>query len=125
MQPLPDPVAEGNRIAEAATERGLPLRLLGGVAVAILCPSSRRPPLERVYGDIDFAITGSAREGVLALMGELGYAGDREFNMLHGHRRLYFWDEQNQLQVDAFVNEANLCHRVELKTRLGAMPLTL
>ena len=45
--------------------------------------------------------------------------------MLHGHRRLYFWDEQNQRQVDAFVNEANLCHRVELKTRLEAMPLTL
>jgi len=125
VQPLPDPVVEGNRIAEAASERGLPLRLLGGVAVAILCPSSSRPPLKRGYGDIDFAIAGSAKQGVLELMGELGYAGDREFNMLHGHRRLYFWDEQNQRQVDVFVNEANLCHRVELKTRLGVMPLTL
>lgn len=125
MQTLPDPVAEGNRIAAAAAGRGFPLRLLGGVAVAVLCPSSRRPPLERAYGDIDFATTGASREGVLALMEELGYQGDREFNVLHGHRRLYFWDEQNQRQVDGFVNEANLCHRVELKSRIEVMPLTL
>jgi hypothetical protein len=55
----------------------------------------------------------------------LGYSGDREFNMLHGHRRLYFWDERNQRQVDVFVDEANLCHRIDLKRRLEAVPLTL
>jgi hypothetical protein len=125
VQTLPDPVAEGNRIAAAGAGRGLSLRLLGGVAVAVLCPSSGRPPLQRTYGDIDFATAGSSRKGVIALMEELGYEGDREFNMLHGHRRLYFWDEQNQRQVDVFVDEANLCHRVELKSRIEVMPLTL
>jgi hypothetical protein len=55
----------------------------------------------------------------------LGYTGDKEFNMLHGHRRLYFWDEHNQRQVDVFVDEANLCHRIDLKRRLEAVPLTL
>lgn len=123
--PLADPVAEGRRIAEAAAERGLPLRLLGGVAIALLCPSGRRPPLQRTYGDIDFATTGSAKEGVVELMGSLGYAADREFNTLHGHRRLYFHDEANQRHVDAFVNEANLCHRIDFKSRLEAVPLTL
>jgi hypothetical protein len=125
VQPYSDPVAEGKRIVEVAAERGLPLRLLGGVATAILCPSSRRPPLRRSYGDIDFATTGSSREGVLALMEELGYAGDREFNMLHGHRRLYLWDEHNERQVDIFVDEANLCHRIELRKRIDLVPLTL
>ncbi len=125
MEPLSDPVAEGRRIAEAAEGRGLPLRILGGVAVAILCPSSRRPPLKREYADIDFATTGSAKKGVQELMEALGYAGDREFNMLHGHRRLYFWDEINQRQVDVFVDEANLCHRIDLKKRVEAVPLTL
>jgi hypothetical protein len=125
VQPLPDPVAEGKRIVGAAAERGLSLRLLGGVAIAILCPSSRQPPLERPYGDIDFATTDFSKEGVLTLMEELGYAGDREFNTLHGHRRLYFWDERNRRQVDVFVNEARLCHRVELKKRIEVAPLTL
>ena len=124
-QPLPDPVAEATRIGEAAAERGLPLRVLGGVAVALLCPSSRRPPLQREYADIDLATTGSARDGVVDLMGSLGYAGDREFNILHGHRRLFFWDEHNERQVDVFVDEANLCHRIDLKRRIETAPLTV
>lgn len=123
--PLADPVAEGQRIAEDAAARGLPLRLLGGVAIAILCPSSQEPPLRRTYGDIDFATTGSAKKAVVELMTSLGYVPDQEFNTLHGHRRLYFWDESNRRQVDAFVDEANLCHRVNLKSRLEVVPLTL
>ena len=125
MDPLSDPVAEGARIAEAAAERGLPLRLLGGVAVAALCPSSRCPPLQREYADVDFATNGAARGEVSELMEALSYAPDREFNTLHGQRRLYFWDETNQRQVDVFVDEANLCHRIDLRSRLEVVPLTL
>lgn len=124
-QPLSDPVAEARRVGEAAAGRGLSLRVLGGVAVAILCPSARRPPLRREYADIDFATTGSAKDGVVELMESLGYAGDREFNMLHGHRRLFFWDEANGRQVDVFVDEANLCHRIDLRRRIDAVPLTV
>jgi hypothetical protein len=124
-EPLADPLAEGRRIAEAATGRGHPLRVLGGVAVAILCPSARRPPLTREYADIDLATTGSARSDVVGLMEELGYRGDKEFNTLHGHRRLYFSDEWNERHVDVFVDEANLCHRIDIKHRLEAVPLTL
>ncbi|MGN6556476.1 MAG: nucleotidyltransferase family protein [Solirubrobacterales bacterium] len=123
--PLADPVAEGQRVAEAAAQAGFPLRLLGGVAVAILCPSSRQPPLARQYGDIDFATTGAARDKVAQLMESLGYKSDKEFNMLHGHRRLTFWDDRNERQLDIFVNEANLCHRINLKMRLEVVPLTL
>lgn len=124
-EPLSDPVAEGRRIAEAAAARDIPVRVLGGVAVAMLCPSSRRPPLKRQYADIDLVTIGSAREDVVEMMGVLGYAGDREFNMLHGHRRLYFWDEENHRQVDVFVDEANLCHRIDLRKRIEAVPLTV
>lgn len=124
-EPFADPVAEGSRIATTAFERGIPLRVLGGVAVAILCPSSQRPPLSREYGDIDFASIGSAREQVKGLMEALGYEEDREFNTLHGHRRLYFWDPRNSRQVDVFVDEANLCHRIKLRDRIETVPLTL
>jgi hypothetical protein len=123
--PLGDPVAEGRRIVEAAAERDLAIRALGGVAVAILCPSAHRAPLMRRYGDIDLATTGGVKNEVVRLIESLGYTGDSEFNMLHGHRRLYFWDERNQRQIDVFMDEANLCHRVDLKARLEAVPLTL
>lgn len=125
MEPLADPVAEGRRIAEAAAERGTPLRVLGGVAIALTCPSAHRPPLAREYADIDLTSVGSAKKGVVHLLESLGYTGDKEFNLLHGHRRLYFWDESNERQVDVFVDEANLCHRVDLKRRIDKVPLTL
>jgi hypothetical protein len=125
VEPFADPVAEGTRIAEAAAERGVPLRLAGGVAVAILCPSSWQPPLRRPHGDIDLATRSSARRDVVALLESLGYKPDREFNTLHGHRRLYFFDGGNQRQVDVFVDEANLCHRIDLGSRLDLAPLTL
>lgn len=124
-EPLADAVAEGRRIVETAAERETPLRALGGVAVAMVCPSSRRPPLAREYADIDFATTGAAKDRAVNLLESLGYRGDKEFNALHGHRRLYFWDERNQRQVDVFVDEANLCHRINLKSRLEVVPLTL
>jgi hypothetical protein len=125
VKPVTDPVAEGRRIVEAAAEQRLPLRALGGVAVAMSCPSAGRPPLARKYADIDLATTKSAKEQVIGLLEALGYTGDKEFNMLHGHRRLYFWDERAQRQVDVFVDEANLCHRIELKHRLEEVPRTL
>lgn len=125
LETLADPVAEGRRIVETAAERGVTLRVLGGVAIALLCPSSRRPPLARAYADIDLATTRAAKDRVVSLLESLGYTGDREFNMLHGHRRLYFWDDHAQRQVDVFVDEANLCHRIDLKQRVGAVPLTL
>ena len=125
MEPLADPVAEGLRIAEAAAGRAVSLRLVGGVAVAVNCPSARRPPLRRPYADIDLATRGSAKGGVVTLLESLGYVPDREFNTLHGQRRLYFFDELNQRQVDVFVDEANLCHRIDFGDRLEAAPLTL
>lgn len=125
MKTLADPVAEGRRVVETAAEREVPLRALGGVAVAMLCPSSLQPPLSRSYADIDLATTRSAKDRVVGLLESLGYEGDREFNMLHGHRRLLFWDQDAERQLDVFVDEANLCHRIELGPRLEAVPLTL
>jgi hypothetical protein len=125
LELLADPVAEGRRIAEEAAGRGVPLRLLGGVAVALLCPSSRRPPLQRAYADIDLATRGSAKKAVSSLFESLGYESNREFNTLHGHRRLLFWDPEHERQVDVFVDEANLCHRIDFRKRLETVPQTL
>jgi hypothetical protein len=125
LEPLADPIAEGSRIAEAAAGRDVPMRLLGGVAVALACPSSRQPPLRRQYGDIDFATSSVAKEEVSRLLVELGYVPDREFNILHGHRRLYFADPLNQRQVDVFVDGASLCHQINFRPRLETVPLTL
>lgn len=125
MAPLADPVDEGRRIAEAAVEEDVSLRLLGGVAVALRCPSSRLPALRREYADIDLATSSAAREETVKLIEGLGYEPDREFNAIHGHRRLYFQDPSNDRHLDVFVDEADLCHRIALRGRIQVAPLTL
>jgi hypothetical protein len=101
------------------------LRLAGGVAVALSCPSAARAPLQRRYADVDLVTVGSARDPVTELMTALGYAEDREFNTLHGHRRLYFWDAGNERQADVFVDEARLCHTIDFRGRVELVPTTL
>ena len=53
--PHADPVTEGARIAQAAEDAELELRVVGGVAVALRCASSASPPLSRTYKDVDVA----------------------------------------------------------------------
>ena len=91
------------------------------------CPSAAAPPLARVYKDIDVVTVGSGRDATAALLEALGYEGDREFNALHGSRRLFFWDPVNERQLDVFVDEAQLCHRIDFRPRLelGGSTLTL
>lgn len=101
------------------------MRLAGGVAVALRCPSAELAPLRRHYADVDLVTVGSARDAVVELMTALGYAGDREFNTLHGHRRLYFWDAGNERGADVFVDEANLCHTIDFRSRIALAPATL
>jgi hypothetical protein len=123
--PLADPVAEASRIVTSAAAQEVPLRVLGGVAVALCCPSSRAAPLRREYADIDLATRRGAKDAVVDLMRSLGYEPDREFNALHGHRRLYFWDAANERQADVFVDEAHLCHHLDFRRRLELVPVTL
>lgn len=123
--PQADPVLEGGRIADAAAARQVPVRLTGGVAVARRCPSAAGPPLARVYKDIDVVTVGGGRDATVALLESLGYEADREFNTLHGSRRLFFWDPTNGRQLDVFVDEAQLCHRIDFRSRLELDAQTL
>lgn len=116
--PLASPVEEGARIAAAARDRALDVRIAGGVAVALRCPSSRTPPLARSYADIDLFARRKGSKQLSELMGSLGYEPDRQFNALHGSRRLFFWDEGNARQVDVFLDVFEMCHRLDLSKRL-------
>lgn len=122
---LDDPVREGERILAAVTEAGLELRLTGGVAIAMICPSAGEPPLRREYHDIDFAGRGGDVERIESFFVEVGYRPDQEFNSWHGERRLVFDDPHRDRQIDVFIDEMDMCHKIDLRGRLGRRPLTL
>lgn len=122
---LEDPLAEATRILESACERGIPIRATGGVAVALLCQSARQPPLRRTHQDIDFAIPVEHRRSIERLFLDLGYAPEEEFNLLHGHRRLFFTDRNLDRQADVFINRIEMCHSLDLRDRLERVDNTL
>ena len=55
-----DPLPEALGLARAAAEAGLGLKLLGGLAVRVLCPEF--PPRLRRDQDIDFACLAKGRK---------------------------------------------------------------
>lgn len=116
---------EARRIVEAGETRGLLLRLLGGLAIRLRSPSAQHRALARSYPDIDLATASRASQQIEALIAELGYAPDREFNVLNGAQRLLFFDAERQRQVDVFVGGFEMCHRLPLAERLHHEPLTL
>lgn len=123
--PRPDVQEEGERVVAAAARRGLTVRLIGGAAVATLCPSARRPPLARPYKDVDVVAFRRDRPALAELLEELGYESRDEFNVLEGGRRLLFHDPINDRQLDVLLERFEMCHSLDLSDRLVHCDLAL
>jgi hypothetical protein len=123
--PLAEPRAEAQRIIDMATASGLPLRVIGGVAVGVRCPSARQAPLARPYRDIDFVARSADGRRLTALFTKAGYEPDAEFNALHGRHRMFFWDPRNQREADVFLDRFAMCHTLDFRSRLELAAHTL
>jgi hypothetical protein len=122
---LDDVVAEALRIMRAASDRDIPARLLGGVAVCVRAGGQLHPTLQRRYEDIDIVVERKAARPAERLLAALGYRPDQEFNMLQGGERMLFVDPAHQRQVDVFVGSFTMCHEIALSGRITREPLTL
>jgi hypothetical protein len=123
--PLKDLVAESRRVLDAARQRGVVVRLAGGLAIWHLCPAAQTPPLSRRYGDLDLAIISGGVKPLADLMLNLGYQPEARFNAMNGHTRLKFNDLANDRHVDVFVNEVRMCHVIDFKDRIELFDDTL
>ena len=109
---------EAKRMLDAAKERGIILRLFGGVAVKYHCPSATHRSLERAYPDLDFFGKGKQGREIRKLFTDLGYEPNLRFNALHGATRLIFEDAKNQRVADIFLDVFRMCHTLHLGDRL-------
>ncbi|HZT92875.1 MAG TPA: hypothetical protein VE985_00160 [Gaiellaceae bacterium] len=123
--PLAEIRDEGLRVVAAAEEHRVPLRLTGGVAVSLRCPSAAASPLARAYKDVDLVGLGRARRAAIDLLTALGYEPDEEFNALQGRTRLLFRDRTNGRQLDVILDRLEMSHVLDLKDRLLLEPETL
>lgn len=122
---LDDVAEEGRRLAVAAREQKLTLRLLGGVAIWCICPSARVPPLSRAYGDADFIAEAGERKRITEFMEGQGYEADRMFNALHGASRLNFHDPDRGRPIDVLLDRFTMAHELDLRGSVSADGLTI
>ena len=109
---------EARRVIDTARRRGVHLRLIGGLAVKLHCPSAEHRELSRTYGDLDCVGYRSQREKISRLLQDLGYEPNRRFNALQGHRRLLFENPQLGFDVDIFLDVFPMCHELNFLHRL-------
>ena len=115
---LRDPLDEANRLISLATAAGLQVRLLGGLAFHARCPEwTARTDRER--RDIDLASRSRDRKALSGLLEADGYAADRQYNALYGHKQLYFVDRERGRPVDVLIDRMEMCHTFEFAERLN------
>jgi hypothetical protein len=120
--PADDPLTEAVALARGAADAGLGLKLLGGLAVRVLCPGF--PPRLRAGQDMDFACLSKGRRQVAAYLEQSGCQPDRRFNNLNGDRQMYFTSPAGR-PIDVVVDRLTMCHTLDLRPSFGRLPLTI
>src|SRR5918996_2749633 len=121
--PARDAFDESVAAVREANAGGIPLKLLGGQAVRLLCPFF--PNRARNDQDMDFACVSSKKGEVIDFFAARGFLGDRRFNTLHGDRQMYFTTSDGKTSVDVVMDRINMCHVLDFKDRIERMPDTL
>lgn len=109
-------IQEGMELADAAKERALRVRLLGGVGVVAHCPQTLGSRAHREIADIDIAVSRADARKLTGFMEERGYEAEKRFNSLQGDKRMIFHGPQGKL--DVFVGAFSMCHALDLDRRL-------
>ena len=125
MSTLPHLEDEMQRIVSAAQNQDIFLRLIGGLAVKAHCPHASHRALEREYPDIDFVTDKISAKKLTEFLPAMGYTPNKTFNTLSGDRRQLYYDEPRARQIDVFIGDFEMCHKLPLADRLDVEPLTI
>jgi hypothetical protein len=117
-----DPLPEALGLAQAAARAGLGVKLLGGLAVRVICPDF--PPRLRAGQDMDFACLSKGRKDVAAFLERSGCQPDKRFNNLNGDRQMYF-NAPSGRPIDVMVNQLVMCHTLDFRPSFGHLPYTV
>jgi len=118
--PADDPLPEALALARGAAGASLGLKLLGGLAVRVLCPDFRL----RRDQDIDFACVTKQRKKVADWLDGAGCEPDRRFNNLNGDRQMYFTAPSGR-PIDVMVDKLSMCHVLDFRPSFNRQPLTI
>jgi len=120
-------VDEGKRLVEEATKRGVPIRLLGGVAIRVHCAEyldfanrlQRLGEGQQEYTDLDFMSYGKYRNKMKEFFNEMGYEKRPTTMSSAATQRQIYFHPKGWFTVDTFFDKllaAN--HPLDFKNRL-------
>lgn len=128
-------IAEAKRIIDAARERGMVLRLIGGLAVRFHCQTLDF--CERDYGDVDLVGHAHDAQQIAGLFADLGYEEVIHVRQATTGRQLQFSKERPRKDtqgptgehpedhVDVFLDTFKMDHAIDLSGRLGLDEYTI
>jgi hypothetical protein len=125
MSTLPILVDEMHRLISEAQQEGIFLRVLGGLAIKTHSPQASHRALVRSYPDIDFVTDKAGARQLESFLSQRGYTPNKAFNTLSGDRRQLYYDLERNRQIDVFIGEFSMCHRLPLADRLALEPVTI
>lgn len=111
----------GLELVEQARARGIPLRLLGAVAIRLHCQTHQHlfDQAERPISDLDVMSYGTHRKAVQNLLKENKYIGDEHLIAIYGEsRQIYQHPRIAGLKLDVFFDQLKFCHNVPFRGRL-------
>ena len=135
LDPSEDMIREAWRIVDEARERGVTLRLLGGMAVRSHCTDQQF--CARPHADIDMAGLFRQVGEITALMQEIGYRENADVRLATDYRQRQFVRPCRHVHaetgrpihdddhVDVFLDALRMDHDIPLKDRLGLDEFTI
>ncbi len=119
-----DIVKEMYRLIDAANAKNIQLRAIGGLAVEAH-NRKNHPLFKREFGDLDFVIAKKQRKDFETFMPTVGYSPHKQFNILNGDQRQIYYHNGNDMKIDIFVGDFEMCHKIPLENRLTFDPVTI
>src|ERR1700735_4239134 len=122
-----DLIAEAQQLVKAGSDNGTTVRMLGGIAIAMRCPTALTPNFKREYSELDAVVPYDHRGQVDAVAAQVGLEADRAFNAQRGNERRCY-HRADGLKLDVFVEEFSMCHEIPIgpdRLRLDAQTVPL
>jgi hypothetical protein len=119
-------VGEALALVELAAGVGVEARVLGGLGILLHDADLLGRGGSRPINDIDLIVPGGRQRGIVDVLVARGYRPEERFNALNGHRRLVFHGPLADL--DVLVGVFEMCHRIDMGSRMGldrpTLPIT-
>jgi len=116
-------ITEAKRLLLAAKEKGVILRLAGGLAFQVHC--KKMAFCERSHVDIDLAGLSKQSAQIAGIIKGLGYVENTGMTMATGGKRMLFGKLGSKDHVDVFLDNLDFEHVIKLQERLEIEESTL